>query len=74
MRTSPRFPVIRNLTLLAALVTFLPYGRAADATSAGTYTNPVLAGDYADPTIVKVGDDFYMTHSSFRYAPGLLIW
>jgi beta-xylosidase len=38
------------------------------------FTNPILAGDYADPSVVKVGDDFYMTHSSFRYAPGLLIW
>ena len=41
---------------------------------ARTYTNPILAGDYADPTVLKVGDDFYMTHSPFRYAPGFLIW
>lgn len=40
----------------------------------GTYMNPILAGDYADPTIVRVGDDYYMTHSCFEFAPGLLIW
>ena len=34
----------------------------------------VLTGDFADPSIVRVGDDFYMTHSSFSYFPGLLIW
>ncbi|WP_219838556.1 family 43 glycosylhydrolase [Paenibacillus sp. R14(2021)] len=40
----------------------------------GTYVNPILAGDYADPAIVRVGNDYYMTHSSFQFAPGLLIW
>jgi xylan 1,4-beta-xylosidase len=30
-----------------------------------TFTNPILAGDYPDPSIV-VGDDFYMTHTSGR--------
>lgn len=40
----------------------------------GTYLNPVLAGDYPDPSILKDGDDYYLTHSSFDAAPGLLIW
>ena len=40
----------------------------------GTYLNPVLAGDYPDPTILRDGDDYYMTHSSFDAAPGILIW
>ena len=40
----------------------------------GTFLNPVLAGDYPDPTILKDGDDYYMTHSSFDAAPGILIW
>ncbi|MBC2651621.1 family 43 glycosylhydrolase [Novosphingobium flavum] len=40
----------------------------------GRYLNPVLAGDYADPSVLKDGDDYYMTHSSFDSAPGLLIW
>ena len=39
-----------------------------------TYLNPIIAGDYPDPSVVKVGDDYYMTHSSFEYVPGLLIW
>lgn len=33
-----------------------------------------FTGDYADPTIVRVGEDFYMTHTSHNYYPGLLIW
>lgn len=38
------------------------------------YRNPVLGGDYPDPSIVRDGSDYYMTHSSFEYYPGLLIW
>ncbi|WP_268224642.1 glycoside hydrolase family 43 protein [Sinomicrobium oceani] len=37
----------------------------------GTYKNPVLHADYSDPDICKVGDDFYMTASSFNAIPGL---
>ncbi|MFB6320737.1 glycoside hydrolase 43 family protein [Saccharicrinis sp. FJH54] len=39
----------------------------------GTYTNPVLHADYSDPDVVRVGDDFYMTSSSFNCVPGLPI-
>ncbi|WNH11215.1 family 43 glycosylhydrolase [Thalassobellus suaedae] len=39
-----------------------------------TYSNPILGGDYPDPSIVRVGADYYMTHSSFNYYPGLIIW
>lgn len=39
----------------------------------GTYTNPILHADYSDPDVVKVGDDFYMTSSSFNAVPGLPI-
>jgi xylan 1,4-beta-xylosidase len=38
------------------------------------YQNPILGGDYPDPSVLRVGADYYMTHSSFNYAPGLLIW
>ena len=40
----------------------------------GTYTNPILGGDYPDPSIVRDGNDYYMTHSSFDYNPGLIVW
>lgn len=39
----------------------------------GTYTNPIIHADYSDPDVVRVGDDFYMTASSFNAAPGLPI-
>ncbi|HBL75522.1 MAG: glycoside hydrolase [Bacteroidetes bacterium GWF2_42_66] len=39
----------------------------------GTYKNPILHADYSDPDAIRVGDDFYMTASSFNCVPGLPI-
>ncbi len=38
------------------------------------FRNPIFAGDYPDPSILRDGDTYYMVHSSFEYYPGLLIW
>ncbi|PZQ56512.1 MAG: xylan 1,4-beta-xylosidase [Novosphingobium pentaromativorans] len=40
----------------------------------GLYRNPIISGDHADPTILKDGSVYYMTHSSFDSYPGLVIW
>ncbi len=37
----------------------------------GTYTNPVINADYSDPDVCVVGDDYYLTASSFQCIPGL---
>ncbi|MBL7879479.1 MAG: glycoside hydrolase 43 family protein [Chryseobacterium gambrini] len=37
------------------------------------YKNPVLYADYSDPDVIRVGDDYYMTASSFNETPGLPI-
>lgn len=42
--------------------------------SADEYLNPVMAGFYPDPSIVRVGDDFYMVHSTFSYFPGIPVF
>lgn len=39
----------------------------------GTYQNPILFADYSDPDVIRVGDTWYMTASSFNYVPGLPI-
>ncbi|TCJ14225.1 glycosyl hydrolase 43 family protein [Flaviaesturariibacter flavus] len=39
----------------------------------GTYKNPVLHADYSDPDAIRVGNDYYLTASSFEDAPGLPI-
>lgn len=41
------------------------------AVSAQTFQNPVLPLDYSDPDLCAVGQDYYMTASSFNCSPGL---
>lgn len=38
------------------------------------FLNPLFSGDYPDPSIMRDGKDYYMTHSSFDYVPGLTVW
>jgi beta-xylosidase len=39
----------------------------------GYYKNPVLNADYSDPDVCRVGEDYYLTASSFNCIPGLPI-
>lgn len=39
----------------------------------GTFTNPVINADYSDPDVIRVGDDYWLTASSFNCIPGLPI-
>lgn len=39
----------------------------------GRFQNPILFADYSDPDVIRVGDTFYLTASSFNYTPGLPI-
>lgn len=41
---------------------------------AGQYRNPVLAGFYPDPSIVRVGADYYLVNSTFAWFPGIPVW
>lgn len=74
-----RSTVILSLSLLLALSLLLTVGSQAGAApwisdqGDGTYKNPILYADYSDPDVVRVGDDFYMTASSFNCVPGLPI-
>jgi len=38
------------------------------------FTNPILAGFYPDPSICRVGDDFYLVTSTFAYFPGIPVF
>ena len=40
-------------------------------TRAGEYANPILSGFYPDPSITRVGDDYYLVNSTFTYFPGI---
>lgn len=40
----------------------------------GEFHNPILPGFYPDPSIVRVGEDFYLVNSSFAWFPGVPIF
>ena len=70
---------MRKSILLLLLLQMGPSANAqnqvsTDARDHGTFLNPVFAGDYPDPSILREGDEYYVVHSSFEYYPGLLIW
>jgi len=37
-------------------------------------TNPILKGFYPDPSVCRVGEDYYLVTSSFEYFPGIPIF
>jgi beta-xylosidase len=39
----------------------------------GTFTNPVLYGDFPDPDIIRVGEDYYLATTTFVSIPGIEI-
>ena len=43
-------------------------------TSAVKYPNPLIPGFNPDPSIVKVGDDYYLATSTFEYLPGIPVY
>lgn len=66
----------RMLTLLTALVLTVSASAQTVWTpdlGNGAYKNPVLYADYSDPDLIRVGEDYWLTASSFNCAPGLPI-
>src|SRR5688572_28722342 len=41
---------------------------------AGSYRNPILPGFHPDPSLVRVGEDFYLVTSTFAWFPGLPVY
>jgi beta-xylosidase len=46
----------------------------SDYRQVNTYVNPVLPGDHPDPTLLKVGNDFYHCGSSFHFTPYMPVY
>ena len=38
------------------------------------YRNPILQGFYPDPSITRVGDDYYLVNSTFAWFPGIPVF
>src|SRR6266545_2795267 len=53
--------IVAAMTAAAAL--------AHSAVESGTYTNPVFAGDYPDPSLIRLGKDYWATATSSEWGP-----
>lgn len=69
-----------HLTVITILSAVSTYSNAQEknyvsevwvADQGKNYKNPILYADYSDPDVIRVGNDYYMTASSFNEAPGL---
>ncbi len=47
------------------------WAREPVAVPAGAYRNPILPGYYPDPSVLRVGTQYYLVNSSFAHFPGL---
>jgi xylan 1,4-beta-xylosidase len=73
-RTITRRRFFRNASATSLALSLTPGWRMLAETPRSFYTNPIMGGDHPDASPIRVGNEFYLTHSSFGYAPGLLIW
>ncbi len=64
----------RSFAFIAFIASLTIIWSCTGSPGRNSYQNPVLGGDYPDPSVIRVGNDFFMTHSSFNYYPGLLVW
>jgi hypothetical protein len=51
-----------------------PAATPAAMSTALTSVVPIVPGFHPDPSICRVGDDYYLANSSFEYAPGVPLW
>lgn len=63
-----------GFNLLAQQVNSNPWVMANDTTASITYRNPIIPGFYPDPSVCRVGDDYYLVNSTFEYFPGVPVF
>jgi len=51
-----------------------PFAAMPDPDAVITYNNPIIPGFYSDPSVCRVGDDYYLITSTFEYFPGVPVF
>jgi len=51
-----------------------PFAAKPDRDAKITYNNPVISGFYSDPSVCRVGEDYYLITSTFEYYPGVPVF
>lgn len=62
------------LVIAIAIISISCSNKTEIAKEQTTFTNPILAGFYPDPSICGVDGDYYMITSTFAYFPGLPVF
>jgi alpha-N-arabinofuranosidase len=63
-----------RISALVAFAALSAAASAADAPRITSYRNPILPGVHPDPSVVRVGEWFYLVNSSFEFFPGVPIF
>ena len=50
------------------------FSAVTDPREPTTFTNPVIPGFFSDPSVCRVGDDYYLVNSTFEYFPGVPVF
>ncbi len=75
-----RRPVYTIIGIIVFILMKAPFVMAQESSNksdyqqVNTYVNPVLPGDHPDPTLLRVGDDFYHCGSSFHFMPFMPVY
>jgi xylan 1,4-beta-xylosidase len=67
-------PDLRRGWLLSVLLLSLTFCATAQVTAPENFRNPILPGFHPDPSICRVGDDYYLVNSSFVWFPGIPVY
>jgi xylan 1,4-beta-xylosidase len=51
-----------------------PYSAVTNANDPVTFRNPVIPGFWSDPSVCRVGEDYYLITSTFEYFPGIPVF
>lgn len=73
MKTPSMRNLLRSLCLLLPVMTLTVATASAQSGKVSLPPTAVLYADYSDPDVIRVGDDYWMTASSFQCVPGLPI-
>ena len=74
---------MKYLLFIAALLTGVvnfaqknpnPFKALPNPNAPVTFKNPVIPGFYSDPSICRVGEDYYLITSTFEYFPGVPVF
>jgi xylan 1,4-beta-xylosidase len=51
-----------------------PFSAVTDPKEAVTYHNPIIPGFWSDPSVCRVGEDYYLITSTFEFFPGIPVF